>query len=222
MVRDFSSDSMPEVKSSVTKVPCLQSLSPRTVPSHLFSAGFWAVLAGFGLVVNATDPKSALWAISKEKTLRLETKDRKLEGASHVRKAILPPKLSEKEKIDVAAQMRYMHILFFLSTYICACVCIHIYVCIFYKQISPEEIGAGLCQYQRPHSTSVQRTWAFAAMRMWATAHRVDIRGTVCFGMCSLNKTLEAAKKYHTDMTTGGLLVLHGPSSSSHCPRNPP
>lgn len=68
MTRDFSSDSMPEVKASVTKVPCLQSLSPGTVPSHLPSAVFRAVLR---LVVNATDTEPALWAISKAETLSL-------------------------------------------------------------------------------------------------------------------------------------------------------
>lgn len=68
VTREFSSDSMPEVKASVTKVPRLQSLNPRMVPSHLPSTIFRAVLR---LVVNATDPKPALWAIPKEKTVSL-------------------------------------------------------------------------------------------------------------------------------------------------------
>lgn len=68
MMRDFSSDSMPEVKALVTKVPRLQSLNPRMVPSHLPSTIFRTVLM---LVVIATDPEPALWATSKEKTLNL-------------------------------------------------------------------------------------------------------------------------------------------------------
>lgn len=86
------------------------------------------------------------------------------------------------------------------------------------KQVSPKEIATGLYQYHRAYNINVQCLWAFAAIDC-VQLHTTMWTYTVWDVLTE--PVLGSNLKMHTDMTTGWLLLLLWPSSSSHCPRNP-